>query len=121
MADQMKNIMASGDVLLLVWGAALVFSMHAGFAFLEAGSVRRKNVVNALTKIVMDWSVSTLVYFLIGFPIAYGISFYKPVAEMLSIDANFNFVHFFFLLTFAACIRPSSPAALPSERSLVRR
>jgi len=103
---QITTMTHSGDILLLVWGAALVFSMHAGFAFLEAGSVRRKNVVNALTKIVMDWSVSTLIYFVIGFPIAYGISFLRPVQAMnLGDGANgFNFVHFFFLLTFAACI-----------------
>ena len=103
--QQITAMVNSGDILLLVWGAALVFSMHAGFAFLEAGSVRRKNVVNALTKIVMDWSVSTLVYFVIGFPIAYGITFLKPVAEFTNLDhSGFNFVHFFFLLTFAACI-----------------
>ena len=104
--QQVAAMVHSGDILLLVWGAALVFSMHAGFAFLEAGSVRRKNVVNALTKIVMDWSVSTLIYFIVGFPIAYGISFLRPVAEITNGDVGngFNFVHFFFLLTFAACI-----------------
>jgi len=105
LGEQLKQLTESGNILMLIWGAALVFSMHAGFAFLEAGSVRKKNVVNALTKIVMDWSVSTLVYFIIGFPIAYGISFLKPVNQLLKFDgAGFNFVHFFFLLTFAACI-----------------
>jgi Amt family ammonium transporter len=99
---QLAQIMQGGNILMLAWGAALVFSMHAGFAFLEAGSVRRKNVVNALTKIVMDWSVSTVVYFVIGFPLAYGISFLHPVDKILNYD--FNFVHFFFLLTFAACV-----------------
>jgi Amt family ammonium transporter len=105
MQPTLEQLVQSGNILMLVWGAALVFSMHAGFAFLEAGSVRKKNVVNALTKIVMDWSVSTLIYFAIGFPLAYGISFYKPVAQIISgTDGNFNFVRFFFLLTFAACI-----------------
>ena len=105
LAAHLKQLTESGNIMMLVWGAALVFSMHAGFAFLEAGSVRKKNVVNALTKIVMDWSVSTLVYFIVGFPIAYGISFLKPVNQLLNFDqAGFNFVHFFFLLTFAACI-----------------
>ena len=82
MQQHINQMVQSGNILMLVWGAALVFSMHAGFAFLEAGSVQRKNVVNALTKIVMDWSISTFVYFLIGFPIAYGISFLKPVAQI---------------------------------------
>jgi hypothetical protein len=102
MLIQIKSLGQGGNILMLIWGAALVFSMHAGFAFLEAGSVRRKNVVNALTKIVMDWSVSTLIYFVIGFPIAYGISFLMPVNRVL--DFDFNFVRFFFLLCFAACI-----------------
>ncbi len=102
MQKAIEQLTQSGNIMLLVWGAVLVFSMHAGFAFLEAGSVQRKNVVNALTKIVMDWSVSTFVYFIIGFPIAYGITFIKPVSEVMNYD--FNFVHFFFLLTFAACI-----------------
>lgn len=112
--NELKALAQSGDILLLVWGAALVFSMHAGFAFLEAGSVQRKNVVNALTKIVMDWSVSTFIYFLIGFPIAYGITFYKPVADMGGF--GFNFIHFFFLLTFAACI-PAIISGGIAERS----
>ncbi|HEY3416884.1 MAG TPA: ammonium transporter, partial [Armatimonadota bacterium] len=112
--QQIAQVAQGGNILLLAWGAALVFSMHAGFAFLEAGSVQRKNVVNALTKIVMDWSVSTFVYFLIGFPIAYGISFLKPVDAITGF--NFNFVHFFFLLTFAACI-PAIISGGIAERS----
>ncbi|MHB9022639.1 MAG: ammonium transporter [Armatimonadota bacterium] len=112
--QQLAAVVPGGNILLLAWGAALVFSMHAGFAFLEAGSVQRKNVVNALTKIVMDWSVSTFIYFLIGFPIAYGISFLKPVDEITGY--NFNFVHFFFLLTFAACI-PAIISGGIAERS----
>lgn len=94
----------SGTILFLLLGAMFVFSMHAGFAFLEVGSVRRKNQVNALVKILTDWSFSTVVYFVIGFPIAYGISFIKPAAELLGPDRGFHLIHFFFLLTFAACI-----------------
>lgn len=111
---QITQLLQGGNVLMLAWGAALVFSMHAGFAFLEAGSVRRKNVVNALTKIVMDWSISTFIYFIIGFPLAYGISFLKPVSKIYEFD--FNFVHFFFLLTFAACI-PAIISGGIAERS----
>jgi Amt family ammonium transporter len=73
------GLKSSGDVLFLMLGAVLVFAMHAGFAFLEVGTVRKKNQVNAFVKILTDWSVSTVVYFLIGFPIAYGISFLKPL------------------------------------------
>ena len=94
----------SGDVLFLMLGAVMVFAMHAGFAFLEVGTVRKKNQVNAFVKILTDWSVSTVVYFLIGFPIAYGISFLKPVKELLGENQGYDITHFFFLLCFAACI-----------------
>ncbi len=94
----------SSDVLFLMLGAVMVFSMHAGFAFLEVGTVRKKNQVNAFVKILTDWSVSTLVYFLIGFPIAYGIHFFKPAGELLGGNQGYDLVHYFFLLCFAACI-----------------
>jgi Amt family ammonium transporter len=94
----------SSDVLFLMLGAVMVFAMHAGFAFLEVGTVRKKNQVNAFVKILTDWSVSTVVYFLIGFPIAYGISFLKPVKDILGDNQGYDITHFFFLLCFAACI-----------------
>lgn len=73
----------SGDVLFLMLGAVMVFAMHAGFAFLEVGTVRKKSQVNAFIKIMTDWSVSTVVYFLIGFPLAYGISFLRPADQLM--------------------------------------
>ncbi len=94
----------STDVLFLMLGAVMVFAMHAGFAFLEVGSVRKKSQVNALVKILTDWSVSTIVYFVVGFPLAYGISFLKPAEEILSANQGYDLVHYFFLLCFAACI-----------------
>jgi len=78
--------------------------MHAGFAFLEVGSVRKKSQVNAFVKILTDWSVSTVVYFLIGFPLAYGISFLKPADQLMQGAMGYDLVHYFFLLCFAACI-----------------
>jgi Amt family ammonium transporter len=95
---------SSTDVLFLMLGAVMVFAMHAGFAFLEVGTVRRKSQVNAFVKILTDWAVSTIVYFLIGFPIAYGISFLKPADQLVSADLGYELVHYFFLLCFAACI-----------------
>ena len=103
-AESFTVLLNSSNVLFLLIGAILVFSMHTGFAFLEVGSVRKKNQVNALVKIISDWSVSTIVYFSIGFPIAYGISFFKPARQLLGANQGFDLVHFFFLLTFAACI-----------------
>lgn len=93
-----------GDVLFLLLGAVMVFAMHAGFAFLEVGSVRKKSQVNAFVKILSDWSVSTVVYFLIGYPISYGVHFLVPAAELMGDNQGYSLVHFFFLLCFAACI-----------------
>lgn len=93
-----------GDVLFLLLGAVMVFAMHAGFAFLEVGTVRKKSQVNAFSKILCDWSVSTVVYFLIGYPIAYGISFLHPAQGLLGDNQGYELVRFFFLLCFAACI-----------------
>ncbi|ESS09370.1 MAG: ammonia permease, partial [uncultured archaeon A07HN63] len=44
----------------------LIFFMHAGFAMLEAGQVRSKNVANQLTKNMLTWAVGVSVFFLIG-------------------------------------------------------
>jgi len=81
----------------------MVLAMHAGFAFLELGTVRKKNQVNALVKIITDFSVSTIAYFFIGYSVAYGVSFFSS-AEVLSAKNGYDLVKFFFLLTFAAAI-----------------
>jgi len=96
----------SGDLLFLFLGAVMIFSMHAGFAFLEVGSVRRKNQVNALNKIIFEWATSTVMYFAIGFPIAYGIknlNFWQN-ASVLVEKGPIEMMRFFLLLGFAACI-----------------
>jgi len=104
LSSSLEKLLHGSNVLFLLLGAMFVFSMHAGFAFLEVGSVRRKSQVNAMVKIITDWGFSTIIYFIIGFPIAYGISFLRPAADLLGADRGFDLVHFFFLLTFAACI-----------------
>ncbi|MBY0411637.1 MAG: ammonium transporter [Burkholderiaceae bacterium] len=91
------------DALFILLGAVMVLAMHAGFAFLELGTVRRKNQVNALVKILVDFSVSTVVYFLVGYAVAYGTTFFVG-AEQLAAKNGFELVKFFFLLTFAAAI-----------------
>ena len=91
------------DTLFILLGAVMVLAMHAGFAFLELGTVRRKNQVNALVKILVDFSISTVAYFLIGYGIAYGTSFFVG-AEQLAAKNGYELVRFFFLLTFAAAI-----------------
>ena len=99
----MEALVSAGDVLFVLLGAIMVLAMHAGFAFLELGTVRKKNQVNALVKIMVDFSVSTIAYFFIGYSIAYGIDFFSG-AEVLAAKNGFGLVKFFFLLTFAAAI-----------------
>ena len=93
----------SGDVLFVLIGAVMILAMHAGFAFLELGTVRTKNQVNALGKIMTDFAISTIAYFFIGYWVAYGITFFGS-ATTLTVDKGYGLVKFFFLLTFAAAI-----------------
>jgi Amt family ammonium transporter len=99
----MEALKSGSDVLFVLLGGIMVLAMHAGFAFLELGTVRKKNQVNALVKILTDFSVSTIAYFFIGYSIAYGASFFSS-AETLSARNGYELVKFFFLLTFAAAI-----------------
>jgi Amt family ammonium transporter len=98
-----EQLVTANDTLFVLLGAIMVLAMHAGFAFLEVGTVRSKNQVNALVKILVDFCVSTIAYFFIGYSIAYGVTFFSS-AEVLSAKSGFELVKFFFLLTFAAAI-----------------
>ena len=99
----MENLKTGSDTLFILLGAIMVLAMHAGFAFLELGTVRKKNQVNALMKILVDFSISTIAYFFIGYSIAYGVDFFSST-EVLAQKNGFELVKFFFLLTFAAAI-----------------
>ena len=99
----MDAFRSGADTLFILLGAIMILAMHAGFAFLELGTVRKKNQVNALVKILVDFAVSTIAYFFIGYGIAYGVHFFDS-AEVLSQKSGFELVKFFFLLTFAAAI-----------------
>ena len=99
----MDALKQGSDALFILLGGIMVLAMHAGFAFLELGTVRKKNQVNALVKILVDFSVSTVAYFLVGYGVAYGTSFLVG-AETLAARNGYELVKFFFLLTFAAAI-----------------
>jgi Amt family ammonium transporter len=105
----------AADTLFILLGAIMVLAMHAGFAFLELGTVRQKNQVNALVKIMVDFSVSTVVYFFVGYTVAYGVGFMVG-AETLAERNGYELVKFFFLLTFAAAI-PAIISGGIAERS----
>jgi len=99
----MEALQSGSDVLFVLMGAIMVLAMHAGFAFLEVGTVRKKNQVNALVKIIGDFAVSTIAYFFVGYSVAYGVGFFDG-AQALSEKNGYELVKFFFLLTFAAAI-----------------
>lgn len=98
-----ETLVSSSNTMFILLGAIMVFAMHAGFAFLEVGTVRNKNQVNALVKIMTDFGVSALVYFFVGYQIAYGVNFFAS-AETLAQNNGYELVKFFFLMTFAAAI-----------------
>ena len=98
-----ENLVNGTNTLFILLGAIMVLFMHAGFAFLEVGTVRHKNQVNALVKIITDFGISTIAYFFIGYWVAYGSTFFASASE-LSANNGYDLVKFFFLLTFAAAI-----------------
>ena len=99
----MEAYQSSSNVLFILLGAIMVLAMHAGFAFLEVGTVRKKNQVNALVKILTDFGVSTVAYFFVGYSVAYGVNFFTGVESLMEKN-GFELTKFFFLLTFAAAI-----------------
>ena len=99
----MELLKTASDTLFILLGAIMVLAMHAGFAFLEVGTVRKKNQVNALVKILADFAVSTVAYFAIGFTVAYGTDFFIGASQIAE-KSGYDITRFFFLLTFAAAI-----------------
>ena len=98
-----ETLMYSANTMFILLGAIMVLAMHAGFAFLEVGTVRHKNQVNALVKIITDFGISTIAYFFIGYQVAYGMDFFASAADLTQ-NNGYELVKFFFLLTFAAAI-----------------
>jgi len=98
-----EALVQSSNTMFILLGAIMVLAMHAGFAFLEVGTVRHKNQVNALVKIMTDFAMSTLAYFFVGYQIAYGMDFFASANELTQ-NSGYELVKFFFLLTFAAAI-----------------
>ena len=103
LSSAVETLINGSNTFFILLGAIMVLFMHAGFAFLEVGTVRHKNQVNALVKIMTDFGASTLAYFFIGYWVAYGQTFFTG-AEYLTERNGYDLVKFFFLLTFAAAI-----------------
>jgi len=99
----LESLKTANDTLFILLGSVMVLAMHAGFAFLGLGTVRKKNQVNARVKILGDFAISTIAYFFVGYWIAYGAHFFGPV-ETLAVKRGYELGKFFSVLTFAAAI-----------------
>jgi Amt family ammonium transporter len=113
----METYQSSSSVLFILLGAIMVLAMHAGFAFLEVGTVRKKNQVNALVKILTDFGVSTIAYFFIGYSLAYGINFFSGVDTLMEKKRFRANQVFSFCSLLLRRFPPLFPAVLPSEQS----
>jgi ammonium transporter, Amt family len=92
-----------------VWtclAAFMVFFMQAGFAFVEMGMTRGKNAINIIMKNLMDFSVGTLLYFLVGFGLMFGTSNgFFGTSDFLLMGVNgesWNYTFILFQTVFAA-------------------
>lgn len=81
----LEDLAVATIVLYLMVSTVLVFIMHAGFAMLEAGFTRQKNVANIIGKNLMTISLGMLVYYAIGWGIMYG----EQVAGLFGTDGFF--------------------------------
>ncbi len=70
----LEEIKFSFDMIWLIFAAALVFLMQAGFAMVETGLTRAKNAGNIIMKNLMDFSVGVLAYWAVGWALMYGSS-----------------------------------------------
>src|SRR3972149_300859 len=99
--DAMPNPSVGADVFFVLVGAILVFAMHGGFAFLEAGTGRREKQGQALGKSMVAFAISTPAYFLIGYTLSYGVTFFTDAATLASGEGygpqGLVLVKFFFL------------------------
>ena len=111
----MASLQTGTDVLFILVGAVMVLAMHAGFAFLEVGTVRAKNQVNALVKIMSDFAISTVAYFFVGYTLAYGVDFFTGAAA-LQVQNGDALGKFLFLMTFAAALPPHGSGGI-AERA----
>ncbi len=84
------EVLAEGVNLLWVLVVTfLIFFMHAGFAMLEAGQVRSKNVANQLTKNLLTWSVGVLAFFLVGAALSSIVGYLTGAAGAWSVAGEF--------------------------------
>ena len=72
--ERLADIILAVDTFWFLFGAFVVFFMQAGFAMVEAGFVRSKNTTNILMKNVLDACIGGLLFWAVGWGLAYGVS-----------------------------------------------
>lgn len=72
--DEMEGLYSSVDTIWVLLGAALVFFMQAGFAMVETGFTRAKNAGNIIMKNLMDFSLGTPIFWILGFGLMFGVT-----------------------------------------------
>jgi len=99
------------DIVWVLFATALVFLMQAGFAMLEAGATRAKNAANIIMKNVMDISIGSLVFWMVGFGFMFGANksgwigtnnFFLSEIDPSTDEGMFDFAFFIFQTVFAA-------------------
>jgi Amt family ammonium transporter len=105
-ADAIEALSNQVNWLWTVVAACLVFFMQAGFAFVEAGMVRAKNLINIMMKNLADLSIGTLGFWAIGFGIMFSGDVFEffpnPNVEAFGEDPNWMYAFMFFQAVFAA-------------------
>jgi len=74
LSEAVTLVQTNLDIVWTCVAAFLVFFMQAGFAMVEAGFTRAKNAVNIIMKNLMDFSVGSLAFFLVGFGLMFGVT-----------------------------------------------
>ncbi len=107
-AKGLKTLRTEVNWLWTCIAAFLVFFMQAGFAMVESGFTRSKNALNIIMKNLMDFSIGTLAFWLIGFSLMFGVNKSGWIGnpefflfKYLS-GGNGNMAFFIFQLVFAA-------------------
>ena len=76
------------NALWVLLSALLVFVMQAGFLALEAGMTRNKNNIDVAMKNIVDFVISSVAFWLIGFPIMFGLTYFGRLSLFPDLSAN---------------------------------
>lgn len=126
-----ETVQENLDLIWILLAGFLVFFMQAGFAMLEGGFIRQTGVVNSLAENFMDACVTGILFFIVGYGIAYGgtgSSLVFPEVELAlgGIDGTGDgdgalFVSFFFQFAFAGAAATIATGAMAERTNFVAK